>query len=116
MWMRTVRLNAASTVDGNYIGPWKRILNLDVATTMFAQLEDGKIASSQIPCTRGNVTILSDSNTITIPFTPSDSAKLMVYQNGLLLSETIHYTVSGATLTLVNYNAEVGDVFQFIII
>lgn len=29
LWMRTVRLNAPSTADGNYIGPWKKLLNTD---------------------------------------------------------------------------------------
>lgn len=38
LWIRTVRLNAASTGDGNMVGEWCQILNTQLADTMYAKI------------------------------------------------------------------------------
>lgn len=61
-----------------------------------------------------STTVSSESSTITVPFTVSDSTQLIVYHNGVLLAMNINYTYSSNAITLKDYTADIGDVFIFI--
>lgn len=45
----------------------------------------------------------------TIPFGFEDSGALTVFYNGVMMKETENYTLSGKTITLVDFSAEKGD-------
>lgn len=64
---------------------------------------------------RGNVNITQESSTISIPITVSDSSKLLIYHNGILLIQGTHYTITdGSSIELLDYNTEIGDVISFV--
>jgi hypothetical protein len=56
----------------------------------------------------------NNTSTISIPITITDVNQLTVYQNGLILTPTVHYTVTTSEITLVNYTANAGDIFTFV--
>lgn len=64
---------------------------------------------------RASVAIASDNtSTIDIPITITDTNQLTVYQNGLILTPTTHYTATTSAITLVGYTANAGDIFTFV--
>ena len=67
---------------------------------------------------RGTTTAASATSSITIPFsgtTINDDTPLMIYQNGLLLIPTTHYTLGSSAITL-TYTANAGDIFEFVLL
>ena len=64
---------------------------------------------------RASVSIANDNtSTIDIPITIVDPNYLTVYQNGLILTPTTHYTATTTAITLVGYTADAGDIFTFV--
>lgn len=64
---------------------------------------------------RASVAIANDNtSTIDIPITITDNNQLTVYQNGLILTPTTHYTATTTAITLVGYTANAGDIFTFV--
>lgn len=64
---------------------------------------------------RASVSIANDNtSTIDIPITITDTNQLTVYQNGLILTPTTHYTATTSAITLVGYTANAGDIFTFV--
>lgn len=64
---------------------------------------------------RASVSIANDNtSTIDIPITITDTNQLTVYQNGLILTPTTHYTATTTAITLVGYTANAGDIFTFV--
>lgn len=59
---------------------------------------------------------ITESNTfiINIPFTISDPNNLVVYHNGILLTNGINYSASTTQITLNNITTAVGDIFTFV--
>lgn len=78
--------------------------------------DSGFITSSDIPqLSRASVSIANDNtSTINIPITIVDPNYLTVYQNGLILTPTTHYTATTTAITLVGYTADAGDIFTFV--
>ena len=78
--------------------------------------DSGFITSSDIPqLSRASVSIANDNtSTIDIPITIVDPNYLTVYQNGLILTPTTHYTATTTAITLVGYTADAGDIFTFV--
>lgn len=66
--------------------------------------------------TRASIVLDAASSSITIPESITSLECVDVYQNGLLLSENINYTLdtTNNTITLADYIADAGDVFAFI--
>lgn len=54
-------------------------------------------------------TATAGQSTFTIPFKFDDSSALTVFYNGVMMKETDNYTISGSTLTLVDFTAEAND-------
>lgn len=63
--------------------------------------------------TISEIPVTSETSTITIPDL-SDTVYVGVYHNGILINAGTHYTISGTTLTLVGYKAEVGDIISIV--
>lgn len=63
---------------------------------------------------RGSTVATQGASAITIPFTITSTAGLMVYENGLLLEEGEQYTASTTQITLNGYTADAGDVYTFV--
>lgn len=64
---------------------------------------------------RATISISEDGTSIIdIPITISDINSLSVYQNGLLLTPSVHYTATTTAITLVGYTANAGDIFTFV--
>lgn len=64
---------------------------------------------------RTEVTIsTNNTSTITMPSTLSEFENLMVYHNGILLIEGVNYSRNGSVISLIDYTAEIGDIFTFI--
>lgn len=53
--------------------------------------------------------------TINIPSSITDLNNLMVYENGLLLNENVHYIIDSGnkTINLIDYTAKTGEIFTF---
>lgn len=58
---------------------------------------------------------VNGTESINIPSSITDLDNLMVYQNGLLLNENIHYIVDSGNriITLLDYTAKAGEIFTF---
>lgn len=54
-------------------------------------------------------TATARQSTFTIPFDFDDSSALTVFYNGVMMKEADNYTISGSTLTLVDFTAEAND-------
>lgn len=68
-----------------------------------------------VSTSRASVAIANDNtSTIDIPITITDNNQLTVYQNGLILTPTTHYTATTTAITLVGYTANAGDIFTFV--
>lgn len=68
---------------------------------------------------RGRVTVGEDGITsITVPSAVLSNNQIdysvLVYQNGLLLEQDIHYTIGTGIISLVDTSAKVGDIFSFV--
>lgn len=80
----------------------------DVATKEYVDNSKGTV-------NRASVSIPSDNtSTISIPITITDPTQLTVYQNGLILTPTVHYTATTTEITLEGYTANAGDIFTFV--
>lgn len=65
----------------------------------------------------GSVSIYSDSVTVVnIPETITSKDRLLVYHNGLLITEGINYTLDTTTssISLIGYTASSSDIFTFL--
>lgn len=63
----------------------------------------------------GSVQISSDSVTaVNIPTNITSTTNLMVYHNGLLLTEGTNYNKGNGSVALIGYTASLDDVFTFI--
>lgn len=51
---------------------------------------------------------------IDIPFVCTSTDSLVVYQNGILLVQSIHYNATTTQITLIGYTANKGDLFTFV--
>lgn len=69
---------------------------------------------------RGATTLTADSTTVTIPRASGDTnvyddTSFLLYQNGLLLTPTTHFSVNSAgTEVTLTYTAHSGDIFDFV--
>ena len=67
------------------------------------------------PVFNETITITEDNvSTIAIPFICTLPKALMVYQDGVLLTQGENYTFENNTITLVDYTCNTGDIFTFI--
>lgn len=64
---------------------------------------------------RTELTVSANStSSITMPASLSKFENIMVYQNGILLIEGVHYNKNGLIISLIDYTANSGDTFTFI--
>lgn len=58
LWMRTIRLNAIDSADGNYVGPWRKLLNKTYADTLYSSVTH---THSEYPTTEEMNTAISNA-------------------------------------------------------
>lgn len=109
-------IGARGRASTNYYGVTK--LNSSVNSTSTSEAATPSAVKQAYDAAISNLyttEVTTESNTITIPVTLTSTSKLILFQNGILLNPTTNYTHTTTTVTLNGYNAQVGDVFTFIV-
>ena len=80
-------------------------------------LENNYIQKVNIPkLILGTTIIEEETSEVPIPDTILDRENMIVYQNGLLIVEGLHYDTSTNQILLKDYSSTAGDIFTFICI